>query len=171
MNNSGFNKITTGDSPIIIEDSVIDTTQSPVTITFSRNDQEISFSVEDTDLKVLMKDIVVSQDYPKREEFLITAVKNLLRKINFSELYQQLTDETISEDEFQAEIDNNPNKYVIETIEELSPEDFQIITELVNKITFDIKEFSVNDIAELFSVEPEKLITISGYTTELEPND
>ncbi len=89
----------------------------------------------------------------KKENFYITAVKNLLKKINFLELYQQLLEDQITESEFNEEIERESSKYIIDIKELQDPDDLTIILDIVNKITFDLKDFSLNEINELFSVD------------------
>jgi hypothetical protein len=90
----------------------------------------------------------------RREDYLFTAIRNLIKKINFLELLQQQLNEEITEDEFDNEITNNPDKYTIQVRPIGNKEDILIINNIMNKIGFDLREFSVNEVGELFSINP-----------------
>jgi hypothetical protein len=94
-----------------------------------------------------------------KERLCFTAINNLLRQINFLELNQSLLTSDISESEFEKEIENNENKYSIPLMEHTGVDvaDLGVICELVSRIDPSIKEFSHNEVAELFSVNPSVL--------------
>lgn len=102
----------------------------------------------------IMKDMLFSfgENLLKKENYYITAVRNLIKKTNFLELYQQLLEKQITEAEFNHEIENKSIKYVINVKELQDPQDLKIIIDIVKKVGFDLKDFSLNEIDELFSV-------------------
>ncbi len=103
----------------------------------------------------------------KRENYLITALRNYIRKVNFSELNDSLCNGDITEDQFEKELDKNEDKYVI-TLRDISKtEDARIIVELVEKIGFDLREFSSSEVAEMFSVKESKLLCHLNFVPQL----
>ncbi|MCB0724185.1 MAG: hypothetical protein KDC73_05745 [Ignavibacteriae bacterium] len=98
-------------------------------------------------------------DYMQRREALcFTAVNNLLRQINFLELNQSLLQEEISDEEFDKEIELNSDKYVIPLNPINDNDDFDIIEFFLHNIDPNIKDFTVNEAAELFSLDPNSMI-------------
>jgi hypothetical protein len=93
-----------------------------------------------------------SQNCIRREELLITAIKNLLKRINFLELYQQLQAQEIVEDEFERQLELQANRYVIEMNNDFDGNDAKIIYSIVARIGTEIKDLSVSDVTELFSL-------------------
>lgn len=96
----------------------------------------------------------------RSETLLIEAVKNFIRKINILELNESLNDEEITEEEFDAEILINANKYVITLNNITSQDDAILIGELVQKIGFDLRDLTTNEVSELFSVKENQLVSI-----------
>lgn len=107
-----------------------------------------------------------SQYLQKKDTYLITAVRNLIKKTNFLELYQHLLEEQISEDEFKNELDNKPKRYTIELNELDDPEDFIIIADIAQKIIYDLKEFSISEVCEIFSIDEESFIESSKLISD-----
>lgn len=100
-----------------------------------------------------------SKSYPEREVLLIGAIRNFIRKINFSELNESLDDGEINEDEFNYEIDNNNDKYAITLRNIQFPEQVILIADLINKIGFDLRDLTTSEVSEMFSVKESQLIS------------
>lgn len=58
---------------------------------------------------------VVSVLSGTREKLLLDAVNNRTRERNYYQLYSQLLENTITDEEFDKELDNNPDDYVVPT--------------------------------------------------------
>lgn len=97
--------------------------------------------------------------FEKKENLYITAIRNFLRKENFSELNQSLLNEQITEDEFEKQLDEYEDKYVIVLKDVNQDEDVKLIAQLVEKIGYDLRDFSVGDISEMFSLKEDQLIS------------
>jgi hypothetical protein len=93
-----------------------------------------------------------------REDFYITALRNMFRKANFLELYQQLQNGDLSEEEFQNEVESKPNKYTIEMNKDITASQFKTIVSLISHIGFDVRDMSLTDVAELFSAKLDSLL-------------
>ena len=89
-----------------------------------------------------------------KEDYLFTLINNLLKKNEFLQLTIELLENQISEEEFEEEIENNSDKYLIETFELITTSDLNIITNILKRIG---KSFSIDEVAELFSIEPQSL--------------
>lgn len=87
-----------------------------------------------------------------REELLIRAIRNFLRRENFGNLLEAFNDGDITREEFDNQIRDNENKFVVDVTPEASPEELAIIIDLVDKIGLDIIELSTSDVSEMFSV-------------------
>lgn len=86
----------------------------------------------------------------KKEEYCIKAIKNLMKKNNFLELSLELSENQISVDEFEKEIENNPNKFVIDINYIKDSLDLRVINEIVKKLE---TELSIDEVAEIFSLD------------------
>ena len=102
-------------------------------------------------------------NYPKAEAFLISAIRNFIRKINFSELHESLENNEISEKLFYEELDKNGDKYSVILNDIIPASDALIIGDLVNKIGLDLRDLSTSEIAEMFSVKETQLISYITY--------
>lgn len=90
----------------------------------------------------------------KKEKYFIRAIKNLKIQNNFYELALQFEEGQITEEEYNEEIDNHPDKYVVNEGYLEDPADIGIIRDIMKKIGL---EFSVDEASEIFSIEPENL--------------
>lgn len=95
----------------------------------------------------------------RSETLLIEAIRNFIKKINISELNESLNEEEITEEEFDAEINKNAFRYVINLNNITSQDDAIIISELVQKIGFDLRDLSTSEVSELFSVKEHQLVS------------
>ena len=95
----------------------------------------------------------------KKETYLIEAVRNFVRKNNFNDLTENLAAEILSEDEFEKELDLNENKYSIRIKNIDNPEDILLIAELVDRIGYGLKEFNVDEVSEMFSIDENQLVS------------
>lgn len=99
--------------------------------------------------------------FSKEKEYLyITAIENLLKRINFLELLQENSNKSITYEDFLNEIERNPKKYTIEIESNNNPNILKIISEIVSKIDPSIKELSTSDVSEMFSIQNDKLFKI-----------
>lgn len=96
--------------------------------------------------------------YKKNQDLLIEAVRNFIRKNNFAELDESLTNEEISLEEYEAELDKNLHKYAITLKDIQLPFDVDNVIFLVDKIGKDLKEFSLSEVSEMFSINENQLL-------------
>lgn len=95
----------------------------------------------------ILKKVIRALD-GSREQMLVDAVNNRTRERNYYELYSRLLDNELSDDEFDREIDENPDEYVIPTNKIPTEEEFHEAIALADYIK-GIETSS--DIASLFS--------------------
>ncbi len=84
-----------------------------------------------------------------KEGFYITAIDNLIKKNEYLQLTIQLDQELISEEDFENELEENEEKYLIKMNTQFSHDYFTYITEILPKLN---REFSSDDVSEMFSV-------------------
>jgi len=84
-----------------------------------------------------------------KEDFYAIGINNLIKKNNLLQLSLQLSDELITEEEFEYETENNTEKYIISTKGLNSTNDLLALNEIVKKIG---RDFTVDQITEIFSV-------------------
>ena len=80
---------------------------------------------------------------------LVRAINNRTRERNYANICLQLAEGQITEEEFENEIMNNENKYVISFADKTSPEEIQIAAQLAAGV-LDIE--TEEDFRELFSI-------------------
>lgn len=85
-----------------------------------------------------------------KENFYITAIRNLIKKTQFLQLVNQLSENGITEEDFEKELELNSSKYIIETNYLTNNTDIFILSEIVESIG---SELSIDDVAEMFSFE------------------
>jgi hypothetical protein len=120
--------------------------------------QEVT-NIIDVNQSILEKGFKAIEYSRKSESFLIEAARNFIRKTNFSELNESLEDEEISEETYNLTLDQNIDKYVVTLRDIGSPMDVVIIADLVEKIGYDLREFSTSEVAEMFSVKESQLVS------------
>jgi hypothetical protein len=95
-----------------------------------------------------------------KEQFYVKGINNLLKKNNLLQLSLQLSDNLITEDEFEEEINNNSEKYIISVENLTSVNQLHVLKDIVKSIG---KDFSVDEISELFSVSFNNLDKILNH--------
>ena len=91
-----------------------------------------------------------------KEEFLITAVKNLRRRIEFGELHSELQSGQITKEEFKKELEENEDKYTIPIRQMEDENDIFLIQEIVAEIG--MVDVSCDDVGELFSIDARDIV-------------
>lgn len=119
----------------------------------SQQSDEITFTLttNESKLKAFSRAIELNQ---REKDFCIVAIKNLLKKNRFSELSLDLAEEVITEEEFDQEIDRNPQKYTIDINYLESKMEAKIIANIVSKIS---ENLTVDEVSEIFSVDSDDL--------------
>ncbi len=92
-----------------------------------------------------------------KEELYKVMVKNLMKKNNYLNLSWMLDKEQITEDDFQVELDSNPELYLIEATDIASIERVNTVNEILQELEI---ELNIEDVSELFSIDPESLLSI-----------
>lgn len=96
---------------------------------------------------------ILSEVTTLKQDLFVTALKNLLRKNNFLELHQQLLTNEITDEEFGQLLDEESIKYTIQMNRTVSTLEKSIIVQIINQIGSEVKEFSISDIEEMFSIK------------------
>lgn len=91
----------------------------------------------------------------RQKNLLIHAVNNRTRERNYFKLYCEMLDGIISEEDFDKEIDNHEEKYMINQNEDATIEDIEFALELSPQL-MDVKD--TNDMAELFSFSEKSML-------------
>lgn len=90
--------------------------------------------------------IVTSMD--RMSQLLVRAVNNRTRERNYFKLYNRLLDKEITDEEFDKEIDENEDDYVVANDKEADMNDIEVALSLCPYLK-DVKD--VDDMADLFS--------------------
>lgn len=95
------------------------------------------------------------------EELYKRMVKNLMKKNNFLNLSWLLDKGDMTEDDFQVELETNPELYHIDYSSEVTPELINQINDILGDLSI---QLTVSEVSELFSIELESLNTFLEQT-------
>lgn len=96
-------------------------------------------------------DLLTGEKYKKIIEMLITAVNNRTIERNYFKKYSEIGDEFITEEEFEEELDNNTQEYIVKQDGDPDFETVDIALKLAERIK-DVE--SLDDLSSLFSFSP-----------------
>ncbi|AKK73663.1 hypothetical protein OK18_14575 [Chryseobacterium gallinarum] len=132
---------------------------------FSNNDSYLSFGFIVNDLTLtkvtnLRSNFIrhdfqlpiyeITRNFHEKEQIYITAIRNLLKQKRYLNLMYELSNEYITEDEFNDELENNEDQYLIKTDNRLdSINKINNLSSVISKIDVDFDE---EDLFEIFSV-------------------
>ena len=110
-----------------------------------------------------MDDRMILENIEKKDEFFLTAIRNLIRKNNYLELFIQQKEEEITKKQFDQELKVNPNKYIIQQFKLKNPTDITFLIEIYKSLEKFFKDIgkeniSLDEISEIFSVDQQQLI-------------
>jgi hypothetical protein len=97
----------------------------------------------------------------RNEQLLIDAMRNMLRKTNFNDLNEALDDEEITEEEYNNQLENFTDKYAIPLKKMQNPSDIVNIMQLSLKISNNLRELTLSEVSEIFSVKENDLLASS----------
>lgn len=86
---------------------------------------------------------------------LIKAIGNLLKKNEFLQLYIQMIDGQISEEEYEVELQENSDKYFISMEPIANEEQFEVLIKIVRDFP---KQLSLDECSEIFGISNEHII-------------
>lgn len=111
----------------------------------------VSFTIDENQMNMLFQQFHFKNNINNlRNDYCIVAIRNLLKKNEFLQLSLQLSEELITESEFEAEIDQNPDKYIIQMNNIDDHVHLKVISNILTKIG---KTFDVDEVSELFSID------------------
>lgn len=95
-----------------------------------------------------------------KEQLYVQALRNLFRKLDFIELNQSLDMEDISEEQYNRELEENEDNYLIPApVDKPSVQQIVQITDIVRKIGRESK-ISVDEVSEIFSLNMDKAMSV-----------
>lgn len=130
--------------------------QKPFQITI-----KVDSFINDTSASIIitaeqLRSITNSFSYPrKKENYFVLAINNLVKKSDFLQLSLQHAERIISDEEFENELENNSDKYIIDLKEIEDNIDINIVSEIVAKLD---REFTIDEVCELFSIAPHRFM-------------
>ena len=111
----------------------------------------VTITIEKKDMDYLIAQVNFRNHISEiKEGYCFTAINNLVKKTEYLQLSLQLAENLISEDEFEAELESFPEKYVIKLNDIESPAHLHIIGGLLGKLG---RQFTVDEVSELFSID------------------
>jgi hypothetical protein len=107
---------------------------------------------------ILNLDVIKELEKSKNAEtLLIEVIRNYIRKTNYLELLESLNDNEITENDFNKTIEDNYERYIIKLREIRSEEEAVHIVELMRRIGLQLRDFTLDEVAEMFSVKENQL--------------
>jgi hypothetical protein len=132
-----------------------------ITISDENTNNQMMFRIDNKTISNIKQKFDYSIEYSNmKEQFYVKGINNLLKKNNLLQLSLQLSDNLITEDEFEEEINNNSEKYIISVENLTSVNQLHVLKDIVKSIG---KDFSVDEISELFSVSFNNLDKILNH--------
>lgn len=98
------------------------------------------------------------------EIYYISAIRNLLKRINLLELNLSYTNEEINDSEYENELKSNKKKYLIELKNYKSEELSSMIPNILyvySSIGNEIRDLSIAEVSKLFNINPKQLCEFS----------
>lgn len=92
----------------------------------------------------------IMQENENKEFFYLKAIKNLLKQKEYLNLLYQVSNDLITDEEFNDELENNEDKYLINIDNILDSTNFKVVSKILDKIG---DNFTDDDISEIFSLE------------------
>jgi hypothetical protein len=122
----------------------------------------IKFTIDEKNLNKFFENFrSMNQLNSLRNDYCVLAIRNLIKKNEFLQLSLQLSEKLISEDEFENEVETNPERYIIKLDNEQV--NLSVISNILSKIG---KSFTTDQVSEIFSIDPRLLksqLQSSGY--------
>ena len=97
---------------------------------------------------------MIGDYYDLLRSTLIQAINNRTRERNYFRLYSDLLEESITEEEFNAELQNNGDEYIIKLHHKPSREELLIALNAAKDI---MEVSSIEDLRTVFSFAPDEL--------------
>ncbi|PIP54831.1 MAG: hypothetical protein COX07_03200 [Bacteroidetes bacterium CG23_combo_of_CG06-09_8_20_14_all_32_9] len=91
-----------------------------------------------------------------KDLFYHEAILNLIKKSKFLQLYIQLIENQISEEEYEAELKENSDKYFINLKELNSDLDFAALVIIMQSLP---KNLSVDEVTEIFGIKSQSILS------------
>lgn len=99
------------------------------------------------------------KDTLEKEKLYIIAIKNLIKQKKYLNLVYELTQELITEDEFNTELTENESKYLIKANQSFNTlEKVKILTSAINSLNENLDE---DELVEMFSIAEAPLLKIA----------
>lgn len=135
------------------------------TIDLAHNQHSATINFNNTIIDKIKKTIInLSSRHKIKEDMYIIAIKNLIKKNNYLQLSLQLSEDIITEDEFEKEVTTNSGKYVIK----IDNKDITFIhLDVIQTILKDVdnKGMTLHDVSEMFSIDTHSFEPEVNYLT------
>ncbi|MDR6302184.1 hypothetical protein [Mesonia maritima] len=96
----------------------------------------------------------ILQENHEKETFYIKAIKNLIKQKEYLNLLYQVSNEFISEEEFNLELDKNEEKYLININEKLTSRKLKLLSNIIDNLEEPLSE---DEVSEMFSVRTNRI--------------
>jgi len=102
----------------------------------------------------------------KKEELLLTAIKNLMKAQNFLQMCLMLQEGQISQEDYNKQLKEKPDRYVIDIEYVKDKKDIEIIAEIIKELGPIGEGLSVNDVSEIFSFDGKQIVEFYQFNKD-----
>jgi len=124
------------------------------TLTIGSRQEYYEFRVKRTDVHSYLNVTNI------KEMFYSEAINNLLKKSKFLQLYIQLIEEQITDEEYEQELNENSSEYFINMKEINSNIEFSALFSVLQNLR---KDLAADDISEIFGIKTQSLMKNLNY--------
>lgn len=120
------------------------------------NDDEnrfLKYTLNTTTKEVKQFKKSIDSIYTERK-LLYEVIRNYIKKTNFLQLAIELSEDFISEEEYEKEIEEHPEKYIVNIQSMENIDDIYIISNIIKNIGVN---YSIDEVTEMFALDMDKI--------------
>lgn len=99
----------------------------------------------------------ILEENNEKEKFYIKAIQNLRKQKEYINLLYQVSNELITDEEFNYELTENEHRYLINIDNHVSNKNLNLIADIIEKIG---EQFTEDDVTEIFSIKTDLIESI-----------
>lgn len=106
----------------------------------------------------------ILRENSEKETLYIKAIENLLKQKEYLNLVYQASHDLISNEEFNSELENNEDKYLIKIDADLNKKRLKLVMKIIENIKYN---FSDDDVSEMFSIETNNFVNFLNHNNKI----
>lgn len=149
--------------------------QQPITLSQPGQSQSIRFTISVSNDENTIYDLQINSDdfkqaaigvlrnsylRNKKNNLQVIAIDNLLKIRNSLQLNLDLSDGVIDEEEFNKELEEKPERYIVDVTSNFVHDDILLIGEIISQLKTDHR-MSSDDVSSVFGIDHDHLLRLS----------